>query len=264
MPERIANHDSDSAETEKLVLGLAKTVLDVDILSPYLIANPVEEVEIKDCQSWTGDQFFEARSVVIGDSLDWARAYKLVGAMYHLESLDPEGEITFYINSHGGHLESAQFIYQVMDRIEPDIRTVCSGQAASAAAPLLANGTPGKRYIVSGAEVMIHAGTYVFSTRVQTYNLDPARREQYEHKLHQELAQKMDDARVESGQLDEIYYELLRAVVDMDDKQLRASCLNSQEACRMSAQQAKDNGFVDHIIDSLAELGLTPPPDTST
>ncbi|MCO5579471.1 hypothetical protein L7F22_033326 [Adiantum nelumboides] len=73
-----------------------------------------------------------------------------------LESLDPDREISVYINSPGGSFTSLMAIYDTMQFIRPDIQTVCLGQAASAAAVLLAAGTAGRRMAVENARILIH------------------------------------------------------------------------------------------------------------
>ena len=73
-----------------------------------------------------------------------------------LEGLDPDRDITMYINSPGGSFTSLMAIYDTMQYVRPDVQTVCLGQAASAAAVLLAAGTPGKRAALPNARVLIH------------------------------------------------------------------------------------------------------------
>ena len=76
--------------------------------------------------------------------------------MLVLEGLDPDRDITMYINSPGGSFTSLMAIYDTMQYVRPDIQTVCLGQAASAAAVLLAAGTPGKRAALPNARILIH------------------------------------------------------------------------------------------------------------
>lgn len=73
-----------------------------------------------------------------------------------LESTDPERDITLYINSPGGSFTAMTAIYDTMQFIRPEVQTVCLGQAASAAAVLLAAGAPGKRLALPNARVLIH------------------------------------------------------------------------------------------------------------
>jgi ATP-dependent Clp protease protease subunit len=73
-----------------------------------------------------------------------------------LESTDPDRDITIYINSPGGSFTALTAIYDTMQYVRPDIQTVCMGQAASAAAVLLAAGTPGKRLALPNSRIIIH------------------------------------------------------------------------------------------------------------
>src|SRR5262245_47866343 len=73
-----------------------------------------------------------------------------------LESTDPDRDITIYINSPGGSFTALTAIYDTMQYVRPDISTVCMGQAASAAAVLLAAGTPGKRMALPNSRIIIH------------------------------------------------------------------------------------------------------------
>ncbi len=73
-----------------------------------------------------------------------------------LESMDPDRDISIYINSPGGSFTALTAIYDTMQYIKPDVQTVCLGQAASAAAVLLAAGTPGKRLALPNSRILIH------------------------------------------------------------------------------------------------------------
>ena len=73
-----------------------------------------------------------------------------------LESVDPDRDITIYINSPGGSFTALTAIYDTMQYVRPDIATICMGQAASAAAVLLAAGTPGKRMALPNSRIIIH------------------------------------------------------------------------------------------------------------
>ncbi|PSJ19358.1 ATP-dependent Clp protease proteolytic subunit, partial [Halomonas sp. ND22Bw] len=73
-----------------------------------------------------------------------------------LESQDPDRDITMYINSPGGSFTALMAIYDTMQYVRADISTVCLGQAASAAAVLLAGGTPGKRFALPNSRILIH------------------------------------------------------------------------------------------------------------
>jgi len=101
-------------------------------------------------------KLFEDRIVFLGVQVDDASADDVMAQLLVLESMDPDRDITLYINSPGGSFTAMTAIYDTMQYIRPEIQTVCLGQAASAAAVLLAAGTPGKRLALPNARVLIH------------------------------------------------------------------------------------------------------------
>lgn len=102
------------------------------------------------------NKLFEDRIVFLGAPVDDTSADDVMAQLLVLESADPDRDITMYINSPGGSFTALTAIYDTMQYVKPDIMTVCLGQAASAAAVLLAAGTPGKRLALPNARVMIH------------------------------------------------------------------------------------------------------------
>jgi len=101
-------------------------------------------------------KLFEDRIVFLGVQVDDASADDVMAQLLVLESQDPDRDIVMYINSPGGSFTAMTAIYDTMQYIRPHIQTVCLGQAASAAAVLLAGGTPGKRLALPNARVLIH------------------------------------------------------------------------------------------------------------
>lgn len=101
-------------------------------------------------------KLFEDRIVFLGSQVDDASADDIMAQLLVLESMDSERDITLYINSPGGSFTAMTAIYDTMQFVRPHIQTVCLGQAASAAAVLLAAGTPGKRLALPNARVLIH------------------------------------------------------------------------------------------------------------
>src|SRR4028119_902525 len=99
---------------------------------------------------------FEERIIFLGVQIDDASANDVMAQLITLESADPDRDITIYINSPGGSFTSLMAIYDTMMFVRPDIQTVCMGQAASAAAVLLAAGTPGKRLALPYSRVLLH------------------------------------------------------------------------------------------------------------
>ncbi len=101
-------------------------------------------------------KLFEERIIFLGVQIDDASADDVMAQLLTLESLDPDRDISIYINSPGGSYTAMTAIYDTMQFVKPEIQTVCLGQAASAAAVLLAAGSPGKRYALPHARVLIH------------------------------------------------------------------------------------------------------------
>ena len=101
-------------------------------------------------------KLFEDRIIFLGVQIDDVSADDIMAQLLVLESQDPDRDITMYINSPGGSFTAMTAIYDTMQYIRPKIQTVCLGQAASAAAVLLAGGTPGKRLALPNARVLIH------------------------------------------------------------------------------------------------------------
>ena len=101
-------------------------------------------------------KLFEDRIIFLGVQVDDASADDVMAQLLVLESTDPDRDIILYINSPGGSFTALTAIYDTMQYIKPHIQTVCLGQAASAAAVLLAAGSPGKRFALPNARILIH------------------------------------------------------------------------------------------------------------
>ncbi len=101
-------------------------------------------------------KLFEDRIIFLGVQVDDASADDIMAQLLVLESQDPDRDILMYINSPGGAFTAMTAIYDTMQYIRPDVQTFVIGQAASAAAVLLAAGAKGKRYALPNARIMIH------------------------------------------------------------------------------------------------------------
>ncbi|MGP3968993.1 ATP-dependent Clp protease proteolytic subunit [Streptomyces sp. 6N223] len=121
-------------------------------------------------------KLFEERVIFLGVQIDDASANDVMAQLICLESMDPDRDISMYINSPGGSFTALTAIYDTMEFVKPDIQTVCMGQAASAAAVLLAAGTRGKRLALPNARVLIHQ-PYTETGRGQVSDLEIAARE---------------------------------------------------------------------------------------
>ncbi|MFG1613066.1 ATP-dependent Clp protease proteolytic subunit [Nonomuraea wenchangensis] len=102
------------------------------------------------------NKLFEDRVVFLGAPIDDTLANDVMAQLLTLESIDPDQDISIYINSPGGSFTAMSAIYDTMQFVRPEIHTVCIGEAASAAAVLLAAGAPGKRAALPHARVLLH------------------------------------------------------------------------------------------------------------
>ena len=96
------------------------------------------------------------RVIFLSDEVNDATASLVIAQMLYLESVDPDKDISFYINSPGGSVTAGMAIYDTMQYIKCDVSTICVGLAASMGSFLLAAGTKGKRYALPNSEIMIH------------------------------------------------------------------------------------------------------------
>jgi ATP-dependent Clp protease, protease subunit len=124
--------------------------------SRYVLPSFVERTSygIKEMNPY--NKLFEERIIFLGVQIDDASANDVMAQLLTLEAIDPDRDITMYINSPGGSMTSMMAIYDTMQFIQPDITTCCIGQAASAAAVLLAAGTKGKRMALPNSRILIH------------------------------------------------------------------------------------------------------------
>jgi len=102
------------------------------------------------------DRLLKDRIIFLGTPIDGVVSNTVIAQLLHLESEDPDNDVSIYINSPGGEITGLFAMYDTMQFIKPDVSTICLGQAASAAAVILASGTPGKRYILPHSRVLIH------------------------------------------------------------------------------------------------------------
>ena len=101
-------------------------------------------------------RLLKERIIFLGNPIDDGVANVTMAQLLHLEGEDPDKDINLYINSPGGSTTSAMAIYDTMQFVKPSVATYCMGQAASAAAVLLAAGQPGKRFALPHSRIMIH------------------------------------------------------------------------------------------------------------
>ena len=168
-------------------------------------------------------RLLEERIVFLQGTIDDDLANTVVAQLIYLESEDPNQDISMYINSPGGVITSGLAIYDTMNYIKPDVKTICIGQAASMAAILLAAGTKGKRYSLPTSRIMIHqplGGTQGQSTDIQIQAQEILR-------------------------LRQINDQILADATGQDIQKISEDC---ERDFFMSPQEAKDYGLIDNII----------------
>ena len=124
--------------------------------SRYVLPSFIERTSYGIKESNPYNKLFEERIIFLGVQIDDASANDVMAQLICLEGTDPDRDIIMYINSPGGSFTSLMAIYDTMQYVRPDISTFCLGQAASAAAVLLAAGTPGKRFALPNTRVLVH------------------------------------------------------------------------------------------------------------
>ena len=125
-------------------------------MSQYTIPTVVEKTAGGERAYDIYSRLLSERIIFLGTEIDDGVANVVMAQLLHLESASPDLEIMLYINSPGGSYSALTAIYDTMNFVQPDVATVCMGQAASAAAVLLAAGTPGKRSVLRHAKVLLH------------------------------------------------------------------------------------------------------------
>lgn len=164
------------------------------------------------------------RIVFIGDEITDALANLVIAEFLFLEKEDPDKDIDVYINSGGGSVSAGLAIYDVMTHVQCDVATTCVGLAASMATALLVAGTPGKRYAMPNARIMIHqtSGGYRGT---------------------------MTDARIyleEMNRCFDTYLEIMSGKTGKTVEQIRKDC---DRDFWMSSEQAREYGIIDGVID---------------
>jgi ATP-dependent Clp protease, protease subunit len=125
-------------------------------MGQYTIPTVVERTPIGERAYDIYSRLLSERIVFLGTEIDDGVANVVMAQLLHLEAASPDLEISLYINSPGGSFSALTAIYDTMQFIRPEVATICMGQAASAAAVLLAAGAPGKRAVLRHAKVLLH------------------------------------------------------------------------------------------------------------
>ncbi len=191
----------------------------------YLVPTVVEQTNRGERAFDLYSRLLKENIIFLGTPIDDTVANLICAQLLHLESENPDKDINLYINSPGGDINALFAVYDTMSYIKPDITTICFGQAASAAAVLLAAGTKGKRLALPHARILIHQPYAGASGQASDIELIAAEIARLKVSLEGVLA-------AHTGQS----IEKIAADTDRDFV--------------MTAAQAKEYGIIDEVIDS--------------
>jgi ATP-dependent Clp protease protease subunit len=195
------------------------------MMQNYLVPVVIEQTNRGERSFDIYSRLLKDRIVFLGTPIDDSVANLVMAQLIHLESEDPDKDINVYINSPGGDITSLFAIYDTMQYIKPDVSTIVMGQAASAAAVLLAAGARGKRYALPHSRVLIHqphgqAGGQAVDIEIQAKEIL-----RYRQLLDEILAEHTGQA------LDKVKKDTDRDFI-------------------MTAEQAKEYGIIDDVLAS--------------
>jgi ATP-dependent Clp protease, protease subunit len=170
------------------------------------------------------NKLFEERVIFLGAPIDDTSANDVIAQLFTLETIDPDRDISLYINSPGGSLTAMTAIYDTMQFIRPDVETTCVGQAASAAAVLLAAGARGKRAALPHSRILIHQ-PHTEGTRGQSSDLEIQARE---------ILRQRDVLEAIIAEHTDVPIEQVRRDIERDNF--------------LTAERAREYGLIDEII----------------
>jgi ATP-dependent Clp protease, protease subunit len=194
-------------------------------MKDYLVPVVIEQTNRGERSFDIYSRLLKDRIVFLGTPIDDSVANLVMAQLIHLESEDPDKDVNVYINSPGGDITSLFAVYDTMQYIKPDVSTIVMGQAASAAAVLLAAGARGKRYALPHSRVLIHqphgqAGGQAVDIEIQAKEIL-----RYRQLLDEILAEHTGQA------LDKVKKDTDRDFI-------------------MTAEQAKEYGIIDDVLPS--------------
>lgn len=203
-------------------------------LIPYVVEKSGREERAYDIFS----RLLKDRIIFLGTAINDEVSNLIVAQMLFLQSDDPKSDIHLYVNSPGGSVSAGMAIYDTMQFVTCDVATYCIGQAASMGAVLLTAGTKGKRYALPNARIMIHqplAGMEGTAAEILIHARE-----------FQRIKQRMN----------QILIKHTGHTLDKIEK-------DTDRDCFMSADEAKEYGLVDHVVESMRSTGQTPKPTPS-
>jgi ATP-dependent Clp protease, protease subunit len=169
------------------------------------------------------------RIIVLGTEVDDPVANRLCGQLLLLSAEDPRGDISLYINSPGGSVSAGLAIYDTMRLIPNDVSTLALGLAGSMAQFLLSAGTPGKRYCLPHAQILMHQGSAGFGGTAA-------------------------DVEIYARQLDHVGATILRLIAEHTGQSVETVELDSRRDRWFTPAEAKEYGLIDHVLDRVDDV----------
>jgi ATP-dependent Clp protease protease subunit len=168
-------------------------------------------------------RLLKERIIFLGTPIDDTVANLVMAQLLHLESEDPDKDIALYINSPGGVVSSFFAMYDTIQHIKPDVSTFCMGQAASAAAVLMAAGAPGKRFALPHARIMLH-------------------------QPHGGVEGQVTDIEIQAKEIVRLRLELNNILADHTGQSLETIEKDTERDFWMTADEAKGYGVIDEVL----------------
>ena len=189
----------------------------------YLVPIVIEQTNRGERSFDIYSRLLKERIVFLGTPIEDQIANLVMAQLLHLESEDPDKDISLYINSPGGEITGLFAIYDTMQFIRPDVSTFCMGQAASAAAVLLAAGTRGKRFSLPHVRILLH----------QPYS---------------GAGGQASDIEIQAKEILRMRELLDRVIAHHTGQSIEKVSKDTDRDFIMSADEAKDYGIIDEVI----------------
>ncbi|HUG75818.1 MAG TPA: ATP-dependent Clp protease proteolytic subunit [Acidimicrobiia bacterium] len=193
----------------------------------YLVPTVIEQTSRGERAFDIYSRLLKERIIFLGTPINDDVSNLIMAQLLHLEGDDPDKDISLYINSPGGVMTSLMAIYDTMHFVKPDIATYCMGQAASAAAVLLAAGTAGKRYALPHARIMLHQ-PHIYGGGIQG---------------------QVTDIEIEARELTRVKEEMNEILASHTGQELDTVSRDTDRNFWMSAKEAKAYGVVDTVLE---------------
>ena len=199
-----------------------------------LIPNVIEKTPHGERGSDIFSRLLRENIIFLGTPIDDIVANVISAQLLHLEAENPDRDINIYINSPGGDINALFAIYDTMQYVKPDITTICFGQAASAAAVLLAAGTPGKRLALKHSRILIH----------QPYSGAQG---------------QVSDIEIAANEINRMKVSLENVLAHHTGQTAEKISADTDRDFVMTADEAKEYGIIDEVIDNRDTIDTSGP-----